>query len=302
VPGGRRRAPNRPGAHYLPAGLAAELVASAGVRAGELAVDLGAGWGALTAPLVRRGARVLAVEADPRLAARLRRRFSGADGVTVVEGDALAVPLPRRPYLVMASIPFAITTALLDRLLGAPGTAVERADLVVEFGAARRFTARRPGDPRLLWWAARFELQLARRIRPDRFSPPPAVDAAVLRVRRRRRPLVPPRDQRAFRALLAAGLARPERPAVAALGAMFTRRQLARLAADLGIDLELPAADLTAEQWAGINAALVRLVEPARWPRGGWDDDSQPQPLPSRSRPNGSGGPGLSERRRWLRR
>jgi hypothetical protein len=236
VPGGRRRAPNRPGAHYLPAGLAAELVASAGVRAGELAVDLGAGWGVLTAPLVRRGARVLAVEADPRLAARLRRRFSGADGVTVVEGDALAVPLPRRPYLVMASIPFAITTALLDRLLGAPGTAVERADLVVEFGAARRFTARRPGDPRLLWWAARFELRLA------------------------------------------------------------------RLAADLGIDLELPAADLTAEQWAGINAALVRLVEPARWPRGGWGYDSQPHPLPSRSSPNGSGGPSLSERRRWLRR
>ena len=93
------------------------------------------------------------------------------------------MPLPRQPYLVMASIPFAITTALLDRLLGAPGTAVERADLVVEFGAARRFTARRPGDPRLLWWAARFELRLGRRIGADRFSPPPGVDAAVLRAR-----------------------------------------------------------------------------------------------------------------------
>jgi 16S rRNA A1518/A1519 N6-dimethyltransferase RsmA/KsgA/DIM1 with predicted DNA glycosylase/AP lyase activity len=177
---------------------------------------------------------------------------------------------------------------------------VERADLVVEFGVARRFTASRPGDPRLLWWAARFELRLARRIRADRFSPPPGVDAAVLRVRRRRRPLVPPRDQRTFQALLAAGLARPKRPALAALDPIFTRRQLARLAADLGIDLELPAADLTAEQWAGINAALVRLVEPASWPRGGWGYDSQP--LPSRSRPNGSGGRGLSERRRWLRR
>jgi hypothetical protein len=77
---------------------------------------------------------------------------------------------------------------------------------------------------------------------------------------------------------------------VAALDPIFTRRQLARLAADLGIDLELPAADLTAVQWAGVNAALVRLVEPARWPRGGWRYDAQPQPLPSRSRPNGSRG------------
>lgn len=288
--GGRRRAPNRPGAHYLPAGLAAELVRSAGVRAGELAVDLGAGWGALTGPLARRGARVLAVEADPRMAARLRRRFAGTDGVTVVEGDALAVPLPRRPYLVVASIPFAITTALLDRLLGAEGTAVERADLVVEFGAARRFAARRTGDPRLLWWAARFDLRLARRIRADAFSPPPPVDAAVLRARRRQRPLVPRRDQRAYRGLLAAALTGPERPLAAVLDPIFSRRQQARLAADLGLDLDQPATGLTAAQWAGVNAAMVTLVAPARWPRGGRAYDSQPQPSPSASRSNGSGG------------
>jgi 23S rRNA (adenine-N6)-dimethyltransferase len=268
VPGGRQGAPNRPGAHYLPAELAAELVSSAGVRAGELAVDLGAGWGALTAPLARRGARVLAVEADPRLAARLRRRFAGTAGVTVVEGDALLVPLPRRPYRVVASIPFAITTALLDRLVGAPRTALERADLVVELGAARRFAARRPGEERLLWWAARFELRLARRIGADRFSPAPRVDAAVLRLRRRPRPLVPPRDQRAYRALVAAGLSRPGQPLAAALGPVFTRRQLTRLGAEGGLDLTLPAAGLTAAQWAAVTAAMVALVEPARWPRG----------------------------------
>jgi 23S rRNA (adenine-N6)-dimethyltransferase len=268
VPGGRRRAPNRPGAHFLPAGLGAELVRSAGVRAGELTVDLGAGWGALTAPLARRGARVLAVEADPRMAARLRRRFGDAGGVTVVEGDALAVPLPGRPYRVVASIPFAITTALLDRLLGAPPSALERADLVVEHGAARRLTARRPGDPRLLWWAARFELRLAHRIGADRFSPPPLLDAAMLRVRRRPRPLVRRQDQRAHRALLAAALARPSLPLAAALGPVFTRRQLTRLAGDLGVEETLPVAELTAPQWAAVTATMVARVDPARWPRG----------------------------------
>jgi len=49
-------------------------------------LDLGAGAGALTAPLVGAGARVVAVERDPALASRLRRRFAPAD-VTVVEQD-----------------------------------------------------------------------------------------------------------------------------------------------------------------------------------------------------------------------
>jgi hypothetical protein len=77
---------------------------------------------------------------------------------------------------------------------------------------------------------------------------------------------------------------------VAVLDPIFSRRQQARLAADLGLDLDEPAAGLTAAQWAGVNAAMVTLVGPARWPRGGWTYDSQPQPSPSRSRSNGSGG------------
>jgi 23S rRNA (adenine-N6)-dimethyltransferase len=267
VGGGRRRAANRPGAHYLRTPrLAGDLVDAAGVQPGELVVDLGAGWGALTAPLARRGARVVAVEADPRLAARLRRRFADTPKVTVVEGDALVVPLPRQPFRVVASIPFAITTRLLDRLLGAPDTALRQADVLVEWAAARRFTTRRTGDPRVLWWQVRYELLLARRVAAGCFSPPPSVDAAVLRARRRPRPLVAPRQQRAFRGLLGASLARPAQPAGTALAAVFTRRQLVRLGRDLGIGLELPVAALTASQWAALSAAMVTLVEPARWP------------------------------------
>jgi 23S rRNA (adenine-N6)-dimethyltransferase len=65
------------------------VVAAAGVRAGELVLDIGAGEGALTAHLVRAGARVVAVELNPRRAGILRERFPG---VTVVEADATSIP------------------------------------------------------------------------------------------------------------------------------------------------------------------------------------------------------------------
>ena len=81
-------------------------------------LDLGAGYGAITAALAVSGARVIAVERDPRSAAVLRRRVSRNPLVSVVEADLREIPLPHRDFLVVANIPFAISTFLLRRLAG----------------------------------------------------------------------------------------------------------------------------------------------------------------------------------------
>ena len=51
----------------------------AGVEPGMRSLDVGAGTGALTAELVRRGGEVAAVEPSPAFAAALRSRFPGLD-------------------------------------------------------------------------------------------------------------------------------------------------------------------------------------------------------------------------------
>lgn len=120
---------------------------------------------------------MIAVERDPRRVGSLTARFAGAD-VRVVHGDIRTVPLPRWPYRVVASIPFAISTVLLRRLLDPPVAPLLGADLVVEWGLARRLTQSRPRDLGVAWWAARYELRQGRRIPAGCFDPPPAVDAA----------------------------------------------------------------------------------------------------------------------------
>jgi len=268
VGGRRRRSSNAPGAHYLAdPTLAAQLVADARVRHGDLVLDLGAGAGALTAPLVRAGARVVAVERDPALAKRLRRRFSDAD-VTVLEQNALEVPLPRRGSRVGASTPFSITTPLLGRLLDPAGSSLQRAALVLEWGAARRVCDTQPAHPRILWWSARYDLRVARRIPAKRFSPPPRVDAAELVATRRAPPLVPAGEQPAFARLLAKALKTPRAQVADALLPIFSKRQLRRLLRELGIDRQTPIGHLRIGQWAAISAAMVALVEPTHWPRG----------------------------------
>jgi 23S rRNA (adenine-N6)-dimethyltransferase len=149
------------------------VVAAAGVRPGELVLDLGAGEGALTAHLVRSGARVVAVELNPRRAGVLRERFPG---ITVVEADATSIPLPGRPFRVVANPPYGISSNLLRTLL-APGSRMVAADLVLQRAVVRKHASD---------GARRFSLTAGLMLPRRAFLPPPRVDSAVLVVRRRR--------------------------------------------------------------------------------------------------------------------
>lgn len=161
------------------------MVRASGAGIGDLVFDLGAGYGALTAPLARSGARVIAIELDPALAERLRRRFRAESLVGVVEADLRRVPLPRRPFHVVASPPFALTTVLCRRLLGDRSVRLAGAELILEWGAAKWLACDPPQDREVARWAARYEMRLVRRVPAASFSPPPGSDAAYVRIRPR---------------------------------------------------------------------------------------------------------------------
>jgi 23S rRNA (adenine-N6)-dimethyltransferase len=143
-------------------------------------LDIGAGTGALTVPLLETGARVIAVEAHPGRARALSERFG--DDVIVVRADAADLRLPRRPFHVVSNPPFAITSALMRRLLHR-GSRLATAHLVLDQRAARRWASvEAPGAGR---WGRAFEVTVGRRLPRSAFRPPPRVGVVVVRIVRR---------------------------------------------------------------------------------------------------------------------
>jgi 23S rRNA (adenine-N6)-dimethyltransferase len=157
------------GQHLLRPDVARRFVDGAGVGPDDLVLDLGAGTGALTFLLAARAARVVAIERDPKLARRLARR--APTNVSVHESDLRELRLPRRPFRVVANLPFAGANEVVRRLL-APRVPLVGADLIVQLGAARRWVERSP------------RCELVRRVPASAFVPAPSGDAAVLRIRR----------------------------------------------------------------------------------------------------------------------
>jgi 23S rRNA (adenine-N6)-dimethyltransferase len=179
------------GQNFLNAATADRLVEQVALRRGELVVEIGAGSGAITFALARRGVQVVAIEPDPAWCARLRERIGAGRQIRVINGDFLAVPLPAAPFRVVGSLPFGRTTDILRRLLDDPANALHRADVIVQWEVARKRTTAPPTTLLSTQWAPWWELHLGPRIPAAEFRPAPRVDAALLTIIRRDPPVLP---------------------------------------------------------------------------------------------------------------
>ena len=241
------------------------LVDGSGVADGDLVLDIGAGNGLISQELARRGARVLAVERDPALAARLRAKFGTWPSVTVVEADVLKAPLPTEPFCVVANIPFGITTKILRRLLDTE-SGLTRADVIVQAEVARKRGTGGRGTLLNACWEPWFEFGTGARIPAVAFRPRPRVDAAILIVVRRDPPLLDPALRQDFTAFVTAAFEGAHPTVASAL--TLPRAKFAPLAAELGFGVTALPSQLDAAQWVGLfRAARHSAGSPNSAPR-----------------------------------
>ena len=169
-----------------------------GVRAGERILEIGPGDGALTAELLRVGARVAAVEIDRDLCAKLRVRFAEElrrNQLRLTEGDALRADLRAMAEgeraRVAGNLPYNISTPLLLRLAETDPVDIH---VMVQLEVAERLRAR-PGGAEYGRLTATvgvsFAAELLFAVSRESFWPRPQVDSAFMRLTPRRMETVP---------------------------------------------------------------------------------------------------------------
>lgn len=211
-------------------------------------VELGAGAGAVTSELVRRGHRVTAVELDSHWATVLRRRFGTS--IDVVRADILRFRFPGHPHNVVSNVPYAITTDVLRTLFRQ--NAWEVAVLMVQWEVARK----RSGPTMLTasWWPW-YGVTLVRRVPARAFQPVPRVDSGVLRVERRAVAMLPTEERPGYQRFVQAVFTGRGAGLAGILRHHLPRQTMRRWAQEHGVDLTGLPRDLTASQWVALYRA-----------------------------------------------
>lgn len=254
------------------------------IGASDLVIEIGPGRGALTKWLSRRTRRLVGIELDPYLAKRLAAAFE--DRADIRSGDFLEFELPAEPYLVVGNLPYAQTTDMLRRLTEA-ASPPEEAWVVVQQELAERFCGRpfERESLRSLRLKPFWDLEIRDWLQPREFSPPPAVDSALLHLNRRQKPLIRQPERGVYLEFLEKAFAGPDLRS--ALRRRLSKGHLKTLARRLRFRPEDPPGALCFEQWL----AVYRFAARQRADTGTTPTRSSQTGPPPSSKPNLHGKP-----------
>ena len=229
------------------AGLAAD-----GAGNVKMCLEIGPGLGTLTAALLRRFDRVVAVEYDADLARKLPGSFPGKN-LEVVNEDFLKFDLERleKPYVVAANIPYYITSPIIEKLLTA-ANAPERIVLLVQKEVAERIVSERETILSLTV-KNRADVELGPVVPAREFTPPPKVDSQVI-VLRPHAPMVV--DE--VLALARKGFAAPRKKVTRNLAVLLPRDEVKDIFIASNINIDVRPGELHLEDWQKIYNKMFK--------------------------------------------
>lgn len=226
----------------------ARRIAELAAPPGASVVEIGAGLGALTRPLLERAAYVVAVERDRDLVPALRAELEAAEArgaLRILEADAKGLDVAAllrghpRPHVLAGNLPYQITGPLLELAVRSSG-ALDRAVFLVQLEVAARLAAP-PAHSAYgalsVFVQAAFDVTRPIVVRRGAFYPEPNVDSAVIVLTPRAEPTP---ETATFSALVRAAFAmRRKKLANAWRGVLgLDAARLAAAAERAGVDLE----------------------------------------------------------------
>lgn len=181
------------GQHFLKSEIiAGKIVETAELAPDDLVLEIGPGKGVLTAELLKRAKKVIAVEKDASLVEFLKKKFSSqledpASKLEIIQGDALKFNPERyslsvNRYKIVANLPYYITSRFLRRFLESDFRPAAMT-LMIQKEVAQRIVSRPPKMNLLAISVQVFgRPKIAFKVSRGYFSPAPKVDSAVIAI------------------------------------------------------------------------------------------------------------------------
>lgn len=229
-------------------------------------LEIGPGLGVLTVELARKAGRVVAVEADRRLAEALRKNLKERSNAEIVEGDILRFPVcdfkfKNYGYKIVANLPYQITSAVLRKFLEdecRPGEMT----VMVQKEVAERICAP-AGKTSLLSLAVQFygRPEIVAFVPRASFWPEPKVDSAVLKIsdiRKISEARIKEIDPEKFFRVAKIGFSarRKQLHNNLSAGLRISDEEIRKIMAEAAIDPGRRAQNLSLDEWTSLAAAI----------------------------------------------
>ncbi len=239
-----------------------EIVKAAEIQQTDTVLEIGPGLGSLTRYLAASAKEVVAVELDQKLLPPLNAILSSYQNVGLIHGDILKLSptelIAEKDYIVVANIPYYITSAVIRHLLEADVTP-RRIVLTIQKEVAQRICAQ-PGDLSLLALSVQVygKPRIATHIPAEAFFPAPKVDSAVLVVDIYPTPLIQEELLDTFFRLVKAGFSQKRKTLRNSLsaGLHIPPSDSAELLTSAGIDPQRRAETLSIQEWGNLSEKL----------------------------------------------
>lgn len=244
-----------------------KIIVAADIQHGDRVLEIGGGTGTLTQKLLEKGAEVLAIEKDSRLALILHQRFEKElrlGKLKLVQADFLNLPFPeileklgwkKQAYKVVANLPYQITSPTIERLLER-NFLPSLVALTIQKEVAERICAEpgNLGSLTVLVQSCAQECNIAAKFPSAFFHPAPEVDSVLLLLKGLRYP--ERTDIKKLRQIVRVGFSQKRKKLRKNLRNAFPEEIITEVWKKLSLPENIRAQELPVKQWTEMARML----------------------------------------------